>query len=185
MNVSSICSINFSSFCCGTYECLGDAGGRRGRAAGEDGGLVVAGAGGVARGGALRGGALPVHGASPGVGDRPLCGDGRRSGGCYARTGRAGEVGGQPVLHEVHSGSVHLEAVVAVRRAAGVGRAVVVVRGAVGGHALGDAEGLSAALAGGRGEAVGVDLGLGAALQLLRGAVIWGPSILLIVWSRV
>jgi hypothetical protein len=107
---------------------------------GEDGRLVVVGVRGVPLSGTLRGGGHSVDGASLVVDDLPL-------GALAARHAGGREVRGEPVLHEVHACSVHLEAVVAVGGLAGVRLAVVVVHGGVGGDGLGDAEGLSAELA--------------------------------------
>jgi len=130
---------------------------------GEDGRLVVVGARGVPLSGTLRSGSHSVDGASLVVDDLPLS----------ARAGRhtgGGEVAGEPVLHEVHACSVHLEAVVAVGGLASVCLAVVVVNGGVSGGGLGNAEGLSAELAGRWETTVSINIFLSARRVLLHGA---------------
>jgi len=144
----------------------GDA---RGQArAGEDGGLVVVRVAPVLRRTTLGGAGDPVDGAAGLVDDLPL---GLRSAGHADR----GEVAGEPVLHEVHSGSVHLEAVVSVRDGSRVVGPLIKVDRTVRDGGLGDAERLPAELARGhRGTRVHLGLGhagrgLDRAVRLTRG----------------
>lgn len=132
--------------------------------------MVVVGASRIALSCTLGTADLSINGTSFDVGDLPL--------GFLAanNSGGTGDCSGLPVLHEVHSGSVHLEAVVAIGSTTSVSLTVVVVRRTVAGGELGDAEGLSASLAGSRREAVSVDLGLSATGLLLGRAVLGGPG---------